>query len=194
MKFLDFRSLTAAFLIISGTTSALASDGHTGWSATLYGGPATQRIFTQIVGDGKFDVNDGMIGLAVDKRLIRLGWGISIAGEGQVTQFFGTHAYDTFALGVGLRLDSTLWNLPTSLAIYSGPSYAIDPPIELYVKSRKQHPFLNYIGIEIAVAIPHHERHWDAVLRIYHRSGAWGVYSINADEGSMIGIGIRAKF
>jgi hypothetical protein len=54
--------------------------------------------------------------------------------------------------------------------------------------------FLNYVGIELAVPIPYHERHWDAVVRIYHRSGAWGVYSLNVDEGSMIGLGIRAKF
>ncbi|MDE2014491.1 MAG: hypothetical protein KGJ75_16335 [Alphaproteobacteria bacterium] len=33
-----------------------------------------------------------------------------------------------------------------------------------------------------------------AVLRLYHRSGAWGVYSINADEGTMVGVGLRARF
>lgn len=137
-----------------------------------------------------------MIALAVDRRLFRLGWGFSVGAEGQITQHFGEHTYNTFALGLGFRFNDFPWSdrLPTSIAVYSGPSYAINPPIELYVPTRRQHPFLNYLSLEIAVALPHHERHWDGVLRIYHRSGAWGVYSINADEGSMIGLGIRAKF
>ncbi len=54
--------------------------------------------------------------------------------------------------------------------------------------------FLNYIAIEYAVPLPYDSRHWDMVMHIYHRSGAWGVYSINVDEGSTIGLGLRAKF
>lgn len=178
---------------VLGTSGAWAGDGHTGWSATLYGGPWTQRVVSQIVVDGNFDVSGGMVGMAVDRRLVRLGWGISLAAEGQVTQNFAGPAFTTFAAGLGFRVKLP-FALPSSFAFFTGPSYAVNPPIEQYNTDRHQHPFLNYVGIELAVAIPHHERHWDAVLRIYHRSGAWGLYSINADEGSMIGIGLRARF
>lgn len=192
------RRLFAFFgvLLVPGLTGGGASAGP--WSATLYAGPYTNQITSKIVRNGDFIVDGGMIGLAVDRRLFRLGWGFSLGAEGQVTQYFGTYSYATVALGLGLRFDGFPWSdaLPTSLAIYSGPSYAADPPPALYSSHTHTHEnhLLNYTGIELAVAVPHHERHWDAVLRIYHRSGAWGVYSIDADEGSMIGLGIRAKF
>ena len=195
MAFRPWRALAIfCFFFVVGLAGGTASAGP--WSATLYGGPTTQRVFTQIVGDGQFNVSGGLVGLAVDRRLVRLGWGISVGAEGQITQDFGEHTFNTFALGLGLRFDEFPWSdsVPMSIGIYSGPSYATDPPAELYVPNRRQIPFLNYFGLEVAVAIPHHERLWDAVMRIYHRSGAWGLYSINADEGSMIGVGLRARF
>lgn len=181
--------------ILLGASAAYAGNGHTGWSATLYGGPVSYSRASDIF-NGRGRLNGGMFGLAVDKKLVNLGWDISIGAEGQVTEYFVTHTYTTFALGLGLRFDRFPWN-NTSLAIYSGPSYAPDSPEitdHQYGLSFRMVKFLNFIGIEFAVAIPGHERHWDAVMRIYHRSGAWGVYSDNVDEGSMIGFGLRAKF
>ena len=189
------RARCAAFAAcLASSTPAWASDGHTGWSATLYGGPWTQRVVSQIVEDGNYDVSGAMAGLAVDRRLLAFGAGFSLAAEGEVTQNFAGPAFTTFAFGLGVRYDNFPWDLPTSIAAFSGPSYAIDPPIEQYQTDRHQHPFLNYVALELAVGVPHHARHWDAVIRIFHRSGAWGVYSINADEGSTIGVGIRARF
>lgn len=179
---------------MASAQSALAGDGNTGWTATVYGGPWTQRVVSQIVEDGYYDVSGGMIALAIDKRLFRLGAGFSISAEGEIAQNFGGSTFTTFGLGLGLRYSDFPWTLPTSLAIYSGPSYAINPPMEMYYTDKRQHYFLNYVGIEFAFAIPHHERHWDGVIRIFHRSGAWGVYSINADEGLTLGVGLRAKF
>ena len=51
--------------------------------------------------------------------------------------------------------------------------------------------FLNYVAIEIAFGL---NRDWDAGLRIYHRSGAWGTYSNTADVGSVVGIALRRRF
>jgi len=187
-------AVTIAAAVLFGASEAFAGNGNTGWTATLYGGPWTQRVVSEIVGDGNYDVHGAMVGLAVDKRFFRLGWGFSVGGEGEVTQNFGRAKFTTFGLGLGFRFDAFPWALPTSIAVYSGPSYAIDPPIEQYSPQRHQHPFLNYVSIELAVAIPRYRRHWDAVVRIFHRSGVWGVYSINADEGTTIGVGLRAKF
>jgi len=32
------------------------------------------------------------------------------------------------------------------------------------------------------------------VLRLYHRSGAWGLYARNVDQGTMVGAGLRYRF
>jgi len=178
----------AAALLWSGAASA----SRTTWSATLYAGPSSTAFVTQIL-DGKFDVNGGMIGLAVDRGLFRLAPGISIAGEMQVTSFFGKYAYQTGALGLGLRFDGFPWEdtVPMTFAIFTGPSYAPNAPLILDPKPHQDPKFLNYVSLELGVGM---SRDWDMTFRAYHRSGAWGLYSNTADTGSMLGIGFRRKF
>ena len=180
--------LCAAALLCSSAAQA----GRSPWSATLYGGPASTAFVTQILA-GKFDVNGGMVGFALDRGLFRLGSGISIAGEVQVTDFFGKYNYQTGAIGLGLRFDEFPWSdsLPTTFAIYTGPSYAPNAPIIVDPKPHQDPKFLNYVSLELGFSM---NRDWDLALRAYHRSGAWGVYSNTADVGSMIGIGLRRRF
>ena len=185
----------AVLLAVLAAPAAWAGDGHTGWSASLYAGPSATNRFSDIV-EGKVRVTGVMTGFAVDRDLLNLGWDTSLAAEVQLTQYVFKNTYTTGALGMGLRFHHFPWN-NTSLAIYTGPSYSPNTPIaftNFYGNSYHMKKFLNYLGIEFAVAIPDHEQHWDAIFRIYHRSGAWGVYSINIDEGSMIGVGLRARF
>jgi hypothetical protein len=52
---------------------------------------------------------------------------------------------------------------------------------------------LNYVSVELAIGIPSAPG-WDIDLRTFHRSGAWGIYTLDADESTMIGIGVRRRF
>jgi hypothetical protein len=178
----------AVALLWAGT--AEAANGP--WSVTLYAGPSSTAFVTQIL-SGRFDVNGGMVGLAVDRGLFRLGSGISLAAELQVTDFFGKYAYQTGAFGLGFRFDEFPWSdsLPTTIGIYSGPSYAPNAPLILDPTPHQDPKFLNFVSIEIGFGL---NRNWDAGLRIYHRSGAWGTYSNTADVGSMIGLALRRRF
>ena len=177
-------------LALLWTNAATAEEGP--WSATLYAGPSSTKFVTQIL-SGNFDVNGGMVGLAVDRGLFHLGAGISLAAEFQATQFFGKYSYGPGALGLGLRFDDLPGNdtLPMSIAIYTGPSYAPDAPLIEDPTPHHDPKFLNFVSLEFAFRM---NRDWDAALRIYHRSGAWGTYSNTADVGSMIGIGLRRRF
>jgi hypothetical protein len=165
---------------------------------TLYGGASTTKFASQIFLDGNFDPNGEMAGLAIDRRLLRLGWGFTLEAEGQLCQFAGNHTYTVGSLGLGIRYNFA-WRLgkPASLALYTGPSYTNDPPL-IGVGFNDEHlkfegiKLLNYVGVELAFAMPGTQR-WDGVLRIYHRSGAFGLYSIAADEGSAIGLGVRVR-
>jgi hypothetical protein len=172
--------------------SGASEAAHGPWSVTLYSGPSSTAFVTQIL-SGKFDVNGGMVGLAVDRGLFRLGSGISLGAELQVTQFFGKYTYNTGAFGLGFRFDEFPWSesLPTTMAIYSGPSYAPNAPLIVDPTPHQDPKFLNFVSIEIAFGL---NRNWDAGLRVYHRSGAWGTYSNTADVGSMIGFALRRRF
>src|SRR5271156_890160 len=105
--------------------SVLAGNAHAAdlpWSATLYGGPATTKFVSQIVLDGQFDATSGMAGLAIDRRIFRLGGGFPLEGEAQLTQFVGHHCYTVGSIGPGIRY-TWFWRRgePASFAFYTGP-------------------------------------------------------------------------
>ncbi len=178
-------------VLLAGATPAAAGP----WSVTLYGGPATYTISSEVV-QGHFGINAGVLGIAADRRLARLGWGWNLVGEGQFQVFAGKHSYPSVSLGLGLEFHDFPWerHLPTAFSVFMGPTYSVDP-YQFYATnlwgSRKS--LLNYVSIELAVALPDTKR-WDMVLRTYHRSGAWGVYTLDADEATVVGVGVRYRF
>ena len=139
-----------------------------------------------------------MLGLAVDGRLSYLGWGISLAGESQVTAYFFGHKNATVAFGLGFQVNEPFGLKRTTFSIYDGPSYSFDPPRTVIwyhhlVLPAWRKKFENYVSFEFAAELPNSER-WDAVLRFYHRSGAWGLYNTVDDDGLAVGLGVRYRF
>ncbi len=193
------RSAIISTLLTFAASEASASASP--WSITVYGGPATYTVFTQIVA-GKTRLNGGMLSIAADRRLAYLGWGWNLLGEVQFQQFaFGTSyttgsAYPSIALGLGVEYHHFPWEetLPTAVSIFMGPSYSFGPP-QAYPTAAwgRRKSLLNYLSFEFAFAVPK-LRNWDAVLRVYHRSGVWGIYSLDADECSVVGVGLRYRF
>jgi hypothetical protein len=185
-------------IFIAFIDTARADAQYEAWSATLYGGPSTTKFASQIFLDGNFDPTGEMAGLALDRRIFYLGSGFSFGGEVQLTQFGGNHVYTVGSVGLGVRYSFQILKELGSLAVYTGPSYTTDPPLtgigfndaDLTYRGIK---LLNYVGVELAFAIPS-TQHWDVVARIYHRSGAFGLYSLAADEGSAFGLGVRLRF
>jgi hypothetical protein len=182
------RVCAALLLLFCGTVLAPDARAQSPWSISLYGGPTTDTITTQIA-TGHLHIIGGMVGLAANHRLAKLGSGFSLAAEAQVTQYFTHDPYQTVSLGVGASYDRFPWDTPTTLAVYIGPSYAFDPPPIL----GQLHPLLNYVSAEFAVQIPQAPQ-WDATLRLFHRSGAWGLYARSFDQGTMLGAGLRYRF
>ena len=184
----SWRGLALAMVVFSPV--AEAKELVEPWSATLYAGPAVNRWVTTILG-GNIKPNGAMLGLALDGRIARLTSKLSLAGEVQFTQFaFGVN-YSTVSGGIGVRYDGSTWGVPTTFAIYTGPSYASASPL-IYPYGGKMPRFVNYVGFEAGATLLNSK--YDVVVRMFHRSGAWGLYSTSADEGSMIGVGLRRRF
>ena len=184
----------AAILAASMVPAAAAADDTNPLSLTLYGGPATNQIFTDVIA-GRFHWSGGLVAIAGDRRLAYLGWGWTLVAEGQLQQFTFGHNYNSVALGLGLEFHHFPWNdaLPTAISFFTGPSYSANPP-QAYPRSQwgSKKNLLNYVGLELAVTLPE-EKHWDVVIRIYHRSGMWGVYTLDPDEVSSVGLGLRYR-
>jgi len=158
-------------------------------SLTLYGGPATHQFVSQII-QGNFDVDGMMLGLTYDRWLSDLGAGFTLEAEVQVAHFFGNPSSSAVAGGLGVRYDTSHWTRQaSSFAFYTGPSYADDPVRNPGHSER----FLEYVAVEFALENINQSQ-WDGVIRVFHRSGAFGLYGNDADTGSMLGIGIRRRF
>jgi len=161
----------------------------------LYVGPATNNYTSQIF-HGDFGVEGPALGLALDRNLFYLGAGFSLLAEAQVVHYFFNPPTTTFGLGLGIKYDllSIAPDAPVTVALYMGPSYSLDPPLDANgPETPARHRFLNYLSSEVTIGIPH-SPNWSVSLRSFHRSGMYGLYARGIDEGSTIGIGIRHIF
>lgn len=166
------------------------------WSATLYYGPSTTKWVGAVLQTG-LGANGTMTGLAVDRHLLDLGDDISLGAEAQLTEYFPS-PNTTVAAGLGIRFGDIFGLKGVDFSFYSGPSYASDPPATSVgyrgiVYPAWQDKFLNYVSMQLAVPLSATGK-WDGVLQVYHRSGAFGLYSNSDDDGLAVGIGMRKNF
>jgi hypothetical protein len=196
---LGVSRLLAIASLIATIDSALAQPFADKWSASVFIGPTTTKFFSQIFLDGDYAASGAAFGINADRRLAYLGWGFTLVAEGLVTQGIAGRADTTASLGLGLEFTGFPWQArwPTSFSFFTGPSYSFDPPSlggpegnEQFFQRRH---LLNYVGIEFAAALSRAGK-WDGIFRIFHRSGVFGLYSKDADEGTMMGLGIRHRF
>ncbi|MBS0472189.1 MAG: hypothetical protein JSR60_14040 [Proteobacteria bacterium] len=191
-------SVFALAALLAAMTPARAVPSNGPWSVTAYFGPATTKFFGAVFTSGRMQPNAAMLGLAADGRLLYLGQGISLAGEVEVTQYVFGHRNTTFSAGLGFQINAPFGLSHTRFSVYDGPSYALDPPYTsigyhsiVYPAQRKK--FENYVTLEIAVALSA-DSNWDVVGRLFHRSGAWGLYTASDDDGLAFGAGLKYRF
>jgi len=181
----------AALGLAGALTNASAAGAAT--YVTAYAGPSTNGFFTEII-HGKSHVNGAMAGLAADRTLLDLGSGFAVLGEFQATHYFFNHPTTTVNAGFGLGYRTDIRpREPMTVEFYVGPSFAIDPLPPVPGNAPGRHKWLNFMSTAVSVGIPDAPG-WSVVVRSYHRSGMYGVYVKNVDEGSMLGLGLRYKF
>jgi len=164
------------------------------WAVSVYAGPGSNDYFTHIVFGGKFKVEGPVAGIALSGNLADLGNGFMLVGEVQTVHYFFDTPTTALSVGLGVTYRFPLApDVQMTIGFMLGPSYAIDPPLYATGGTVKRYPWLNYVGSEVAVGIPQWPR-WDVTLRSYHRSGMYGMYAHDVDQGSMIGIGLRHRF
>jgi hypothetical protein len=96
---------------------------------------------------------------------------------------------------IAFRWANLPWNnyVNTSFAIGEGISYASSVPAieKRYSKNTKR--LLNYLMLETTLAVPDYPR-LQLVVRLHHRSGAFGLYNAGNSGSNDIGLGIRYLF
>lgn len=177
--------------------AAARADDSTPWRISAYGGVATRLDTSQIFLHGHYHPDGSQIGISLDRDLADLGSGFTLVGDAGVTRFVARSHETSLELGLGVRYDMHLFGDPFSISAFTGPSWADSEPA---ISTGTFHgtpinyrriPWLNYVGAEFALGIA---PRWNAVARYYHRSGAFGLFAPNADEGSTLGFGVQYKF
>jgi hypothetical protein len=189
------KACIAAFLMLV-STSAFADDVSP-WRLSAYGGVATRNDTTTVFLHGHFHPDGSLVGVSLDRDLLNLGSGFTLVGELGATRFVAKSDETSIDLGIGARYDFHFLGVPIGVSGFTGPSWADDAPVIAtgvfhgQPINFKSSPWLNYVGAEIAVGLT---SRLDGVVRYYHRSGAFGLFQPNADEGSTIAFGLLYKF
>jgi hypothetical protein len=177
--------------------SAGNADDAEPWRISAYGGVATRLDTTDIFLHGHFHPDGSLIGISLDRDLAVLGSGFTLVGEANSTHFVAKSDETSLELGLGIRYAFRLFGDPVNVSGFTGPSWASDEPViptgtfHGVDINYKTVPWLNYVGAEIAIGIA---PEWNGVVRYYHRSGAFGLFEPNADEGSTLGFGLQYHF
>src|SRR3978361_1175429 len=185
----------AAVLILLPTVAFADDASH--WRISMYGGVATRNDTNQVFLHGHFPPDGSQIGIALDRDLADLGSGFTLVGDVGATHFVAKSDESSVDVGIGVRYDFHILRIPIGVSGFTGPSWADDPPVISTGTFHgapinfKRNQWLNYVGAEVAVGLT---SHLAAVTRYYHRSGAFGLFEPNADEGSTLGFGVLYKF
>jgi len=193
---MPYKFLVSAVCLLLFSSAAFADDA-TPWRLSAYGGVATRNDTTQVFLHGHFHPDGSIVGVSLDRDLADLGWGFTLVGELGATRFVAKSDEFSADLGIGARYDFHFLTLPIGVSGFTGPSWANDPPAiatgVFHGKpiNFKSSAWLNYVGAEVAVGLL---PRLDGVVRYYHRSGAFGLFQPNADEGSALTFGLLYKF
>ena len=87
------------------------------------------------------------------------------------------------------------WNqyVLTSVAIGEGISYVTSVPYAERRNNNHTKRLLNFLMLEASFALPEHPR-WQLVVRVHHRSGAFGLYGAGNTGSNNVGLAIRYLF
>jgi len=192
------KNLIIAVLMVIALTPAFIGKAMAGenFALSVYSGRMTDGDFGDAI-SGKADFIDAYVVVGA------LSWtfaryfedALSFELEGQIGKWWGDQDNLEFNLPLAIRWSKFPWNqyVSTSLAYGLGPSYATEKPdaeIDLHDTTKK---ILVYWFGEIAFGPP--ESNWAGILRIHHRSGAFGLIADHGEGGSnTLAAGLKYRF
>ena len=141
----------------------------------------------------------GIVGAAASRRIATLYRAFDIEAEFGAAKRFGHQQEGEFWGAMYVRYTAFPWNkyLYTTLALSTGLNYATG-----ISDFEKEHSKLtpkagthiqHYFSPELTFALPEHKDR-QLVVRLHHRSGAWGIVSGAMSGSTYLTVGVRAWF
>jgi hypothetical protein len=205
----------ASVYVVALTVSAKASEFDLRWRSLLqpcngdcaiyvFAGSSiatnVQDIFFKPIGPTAWQYSGGsIVGGAVERRIATVFNVIDIEGELGTAKRLGDQTEGEFWGAFYVRYTAFPWNnfIYTTLGLSTGLSYAtgisdfekahsdLNPPAGTHIQ--------HYFSPELTFALPEHKER-QLVLRLHHRSGAYGLVSGATSGSTYITVGVRAWF
>lgn len=161
------------------------------WAVTFWGGWGTDGDIEDFPGIVSNFENSWFAGVGLTREIGRMGEGFAWEVEGIAVRHFGEQRHWEGDLVLGLRWTDPFWN--GSFAVSTGVSMAsglprmeerVDPP------SKRA---LQFLGIEAAFSTKANPAQ-EFVLRLHHRSAAYGLYGTDDGGSNFVALGYRRRF
>ena len=178
--------------VVAGESNPASGDRPI--AIAIFGGLLTNNHWEEAFAPWTLDFSDPtLVGLAASHSIGRFGPRLVFEVEGQVVRHFGDQNHFEFNLPIIARWASFPWDdvVDTSLAFGVGPSYASEKPEIEVANNGDSHRWLVYWMMEVEIGPP--QTSWSAMLRLHHRSGAYGLVA-NEGGSNAIVLGVKHRF
>ena len=166
----------------------------TGYVAWLSG----DQLGDMLISNAELSDNQVWV-IALTRRLITFYKDVDWEVEGQIGKHSGPGPdmrHWEFNLLTSVRWNRFFWDkyVDTSFATGLGVSYATEDPTFEITEHGSTNQLLAYILVELAFSPPKYPQ-WAGVVRIHHRSSAYGTFEEDIEGASnSLGIGIKYRF
>ena len=161
------------------------------WAVTFWGAWGTDGEIEDIPGVSSDFEKSWFAGVGLTREIGRMGEDFAWEVEAIALRYFGEQRFWEGDLALGLRWTDPFWT--GSLAASTGVSLASSLPA---LEERVDPPtkkFLHFLGFEAAFSSRDNPAH-EIVLRLHHRSAAYGFYGTDNGGSNYVAVGYRRRF
>ncbi len=189
-------AILLAALALAGPSAAQHPPRARGpWALSLFGGVLERGSMTSAVFPTSPDGGAHMLGLGLSRRMASWWDGrLHLELEPMVCAHFGDDRSLEMGAVAFLRWSAFPWNhvAATTLALGEGASYVDTIPAYEGTSEQGVEKLLNLLVLELTIAPPGRPE-WALLLRVHHRSRAWGLYARNGESNFFL-LGIKYRF
>lgn len=193
-----FYSILAVAMLVSVSHGSFAAEDtpeNNPWSATLfYAKKTNDTVSDTFLFTADFPDSLDFVSLAVARKIGSYKK-TDLEFEGQIARHQGIEHYTEYTAAIFIRWETLPWDdvIDMSFAFAEGFSYTTRIPQFESENNKPAARFLNYLAYEMTFALPKY-KNWEAVLRMHHRSGIFGLFNGVHGASNAWAIGLRYNF
>ena len=161
------------------------------WAVTFWGAWGTDGDIEDFPGIASDFEDSWFAGVGLTREIGRMGEDFAWEVEAIAVRHFGEQRHWEGDLALGLRWTDPFWT--GGFAVSTGVSLATSLPALEERVDPSTRKFLHFLGIEAAFSTKSNPAR-EFVLRLHHRSAAYGLYGTQDGGSNFVALGYRRRF